>query len=269
MRIRISSWLRLSAPLALLALALVIPASAQAATADLAITKADSPDPVTEGTVLTYTITVTNLGPDAAGGVTVTDKLSSHVDFVSATASQGSCDRKGKTVTCTLGTLAVGEYTPTEAVVTIKVKPKKVGPLTNEASVAVGKGDTDPVGANDTDSETTTVVAAGGGGGGPTCAGQAVTIAGTGGADTLSGTPSRDVIKARAGNDVVRGLQGNDIVCAGGGNDTLKGGSGNDRLKGGAGRDLLKGGGGNDDLLGGPGRDRCRGGSGQDTKSSC
>ena len=269
MRARTLRWLRLSTPVALLAMALVIPASAEAATADLAPTKSDSPDPVTEGAVLTYTITVTNLGPDVAGGVTVTDKLSSHVDFVSATASQGSCDRKGKTVTCALGTLAVGEYTPTEAVVTIKVKPKKAGQLTNEASVAIGKGDTDPVGANDIDSETTTVVAAGGGGGGPTCAGQAVTIAGTGAADTLTGTATRDVIKARGGNDIVRGLQGNDIVCAGGGSDTVKGGNGNDRLKGGAGRDLLKGGGGNDDRFGGPGRDRCRGGSGQDTKQSC
>lgn len=270
MRRGTTRWLRLSAVVALLAAALVIPASVQAATADLAITKSDSPDPVTEGAVLTYTITVTNQGPGTASGVTVTDKLPSQVDFVSATASQGSCDVKGKTVTCALGTLAVGEYTPTSAVVTIKVRPKKAGQLTNEASVAIGQGDTDPVAANNTDSETTTVVAAGGGGGGgATCAGQAVTIVGTGGADTLTGTAKRDVIKARGGNDTIRGLQGKDIICAGGGNDTVKGGGGSDRLKGGTGRDLLKGGGGDDDLFGGPGRDRCRGGSGKDTTHSC
>jgi uncharacterized repeat protein (TIGR01451 family) len=258
-------WLGLS----VLAVALLVPAGAQAATADLAISKSDSPDPVAEGAVLTYTITVSNLGPGAASGVTVTDDLSSHVDFVSATASQGSCDRDGRHIRCALGELAVSEYTG--ATVTIKVKPTKTGQLSNSASVAVGKNDTDPVDGNNSDTETTTVTAAGGGGGGggATCAGQAATIVGTGGADTLVGTAKRDVIKARGGNDTVRGLKGNDIACGGGGKDIVKGGSGNDRLKGGSGRDLLKGGGGDDDLFGGPGRDRCRGGAGHDTKHSC
>lgn len=253
------------------ALAMLIPASASAATADLAISKTGSPDPVKVGAVLTYTIAVTNLGPGTATGVVVTDDLDSQVDFISATASPGACDLKGKTVTCTLGDVALSEYTPGPTV-TITVKPKKAGQITNTASVAVGQGDTDPNGANNTATTTTTVIAqggGGGGGGGATCSGRAVTIVGTGGADTLTGTAKRDVIKARGGNDQIRGLQGNDIVCAGGGNDTVKGGAGSDRLKGGSGRDLLKGGGGNDDLFGGPGRDRCRGGSGQDTKHSC
>ena len=39
--------------LPLLVIAMLVPASAQAATADLAISKADSPDPVVEGNVLT------------------------------------------------------------------------------------------------------------------------------------------------------------------------------------------------------------------------
>ena len=251
-----------------LAIALLIPAGAQAATADLAISTSDSPDPVTEGAELTYAITVSNLGPESASGVTVTDDLSSRVAFVAASSSQGSCDIRGKTVTCELGMLAVGDAT-----VMIKVTPKKAGQLTNSVSVAIAQGDDDPTPANNTDTEATTVVAAGGGGGGgaagATCGGRAATQVGTGGSDALVGTPGRDVIKARAGNDVIRGLQGNDIVCAGGGNDVLKGGSGNDRLKGGSGRDLLKGAGGGDDLLGGPGRDVCKGGPGRDTKRSC
>lgn len=40
---------------------------------DLSITKTDNPDPVYVGGTVTYTITVTNNGPDAATGVIVTD----------------------------------------------------------------------------------------------------------------------------------------------------------------------------------------------------
>ena len=258
---------RFGAVVAALAVVLLVPTTAEAATADLAVTTTDSPDPVVEGAELTYTVTISNLGPESASGVTLTDELSSQVQFVSASASQGSCDIKGKTVTCELGMLAVGDAT-----VTIKVTPKKAGQLTNSASVAIAQGDDDPGSANNTDTETTTVNAAGGGGGGAggaTCGGRAATQVGTGGPDTLVGTPGGDVIKAKAGNDVIRGLQGNDIVCAGGGKDTLKGAAGNDRLKGGAGRDLLRGAGGSDDLLGGPGRDVCKGGPGRDTERSC
>jgi uncharacterized repeat protein (TIGR01451 family) len=262
-------WRRLSVAAPILALALLVPAGANAATADLAVDKSDSPDPVSEGAELTYTIKVTNSGPGAASDVVVTDKLPGHVNFLSATASKGGCSEQGNKVTCNLGTLAADPYN-VAATVTIKVKPTKAGKLTNTATVAVGAGDTDPVHANDSDTETTTVIASGGGGGGgPTCAGRAATIVGTGGSDTLIGKPGRDVIVARGGNDLIKGRAGNDIVCSGSGNDTAKGGSGNDRLKGGRGRDRLRGGVGDDTMLGGPGRDSCRGGAGADTERSC
>ena len=61
--------------------------AAKAGTADLAISKGDSPDPVGVGTALTYTIGVQNLGPESAGKVTVTDQLPEGVDFVSATTA--------------------------------------------------------------------------------------------------------------------------------------------------------------------------------------
>ncbi len=258
--------------LLLIAAAMLVPASAQAATADLAITKSDSSDPVKQGAVLSYTITATNFGPGTANGVTVTDELDSHLDFGSTTSTQGTCELKGKTVTCVVGTLDASPNAQS-ATITINVTPKKAGQLSNTATVAVGSGDSDPNPANNSATQTTTVVAAGGGGngggGGATCAGHAVTIAGTGSSDTIRGTAERDVIKARGGNDHVSALQGKDIVCAGGGNDTVKGGAGNDRLKGGSGRDALKGAGGDDDLFGGPGRDRCSGGPGHDTEHSC
>ena len=74
-------------PLLAVSIAALLPASAAAATADLSIAKTDSPDPVTVGAQLTYTITVSNAGPDTANGVQVVDDLDSQVDFVSAAAS--------------------------------------------------------------------------------------------------------------------------------------------------------------------------------------
>jgi serine protease len=57
--------------------------------ADLSITKSDSPDPATVGQALTYSLAVSNAGPDGASGVTVADTLPASVTFVSSTPSQG------------------------------------------------------------------------------------------------------------------------------------------------------------------------------------
>ena len=259
----------------------LLPATAFAATADLAIDKHDgsqySQDTVVLGAEITYTITVTNLGPDTANGVEVTDNLPSQLDFVSSSSSQGSCQGSNN-VKCTLGTIANGAT----ATVTIKVKPKRAQQFVNTASV---KGsDTDPVSANDSDSETTIVVEPGPP---PTCAGQTATVIGTAGNDTLTGTDKKDVFVGLGGDDTILGLGGDDLVCAaagndtvkgaagndeirlGGGNDIGKGGDGNDELRGGGGDDGLKGGRGADTLRGGGGSDSCNGGSGRDTEHGC
>jgi uncharacterized repeat protein (TIGR01451 family) len=130
------------------------------ATSDLSITKTDSPDPVTVGATLTYTLTVQNGGPLPATGVTVTDNLPAGVTFVSATPSQGSCSQTGGTVTCTIGNLANGASATAE----IKITPQNAGTITNTAEV---KGDqSDLVTSNNTATENTTVQGGGGGGGG-------------------------------------------------------------------------------------------------------
>jgi len=50
--------------LGFIASAVAAPTVASAAPqADVALTKSDSPDPVQQGSVLTYTVTVENLGP--------------------------------------------------------------------------------------------------------------------------------------------------------------------------------------------------------------
>ena len=55
--------------------------------ADLAITKTDSPDPVNGGGRITYTINVTNNGPNDAVGVRVRDTLSSSTTYVASSAT--------------------------------------------------------------------------------------------------------------------------------------------------------------------------------------
>jgi uncharacterized repeat protein (TIGR01451 family) len=268
-----------------LAAAAMLPATALAP-ADLSITKSDSPDPVTEGGQLTYTIEVRNGGPDPAAGVAVTDDLApSDFDLVSVTPSQGSCDTQGgQKITCNLGTLASGGA----GTVTIQVTAKKPGTVTNTASVT--SSEPDPLASNNTVTETTTVLEAPKPGGKPpkgTCKTATPTLTGTEGNDTLTGTQGNDVIFALGGDDGVTGLGGKDLICGGSGNDVLKGqadgdvvrgggdndlakgGGANDKVGGGAGNDRLGGGLGADFLNGGPGGDRCNGGPGKDTFRSC
>jgi uncharacterized repeat protein (TIGR01451 family) len=85
--------------------------------ADLSIAKTDAPDPAKVNEPLTYTLTITNAGPDEATNVVVTDTLPTGVNFGSVTASQGSCSGTGP-VTCTLGTLTNGTTATITLVVT-------------------------------------------------------------------------------------------------------------------------------------------------------
>jgi uncharacterized repeat protein (TIGR01451 family) len=111
---------------------------------DLAITKTDAPDPVAVGASLTYTLTVTNNGPDASTDSTVTDILPAGVTFVSATPSQGACSQAAGTVTCTLGPLAVGASAAIPIVVTVDATA--LSPLSDTATVT--GVETDPLAAN-------------------------------------------------------------------------------------------------------------------------
>jgi uncharacterized repeat protein (TIGR01451 family) len=119
-------------------------------TANLALAKTDSPDPVTVGNDLTYTITVTNNGPDIATGVVVTDTLPSGLTFVSASPSQGTCDAT-ITITCDLGTI----FTSASATIAILVRADAAGLVDNTVTVTSGVADPDP--ANNT-AITSTVV---------------------------------------------------------------------------------------------------------------
>jgi len=81
--------------------------------ADVAITKTAAPEPVDQGTNLTYTLQVTNNGPAVAQGVMVSDPLPSQVTFTSVTTTQGTCPTQpavgaSGTVGCNIGTISVG-----------------------------------------------------------------------------------------------------------------------------------------------------------------
>ena len=271
-------------PIAALLLASVFANAGSAApsgSANLKITKSDSPDPVRVGSSLTYAIGVENLGPSPATGVAVTDNLPKGVDLVSATGPTGACGVQGGKVTCNVGSLdPVGvNYGGAQVTVTIVVVPREAGTIRNTATV---KGDQkDPVNGNNKATASTRVLGA------VTCRGVAATVTGTAGDDVLLGTAGPDVIVGLGGSDSIVARAGRDLVCAGGGADSIGGGTAADRvfagagpdrllgrggpdlLKGSAGNDVLKGGGGADRLRGGRGVDRCLGGAGADSARDC
>lgn len=252
---------------------------------DLSLTKADSADPVTEDSDFTYTIRVTNPGPNDATDVVVTDTLPSQVDFRSATASSGTCNRQGSVVTCNLGQVNAG----VTATVTIVVRAKDAGTASNTATVTTSVVDANT--ANNSDTETTVINAktkttkTKKGKKSKGCS--APTISGTPGNDSITGTKKADVIVTFGGDDQVFAGDGKDIVCVKSGNDTVSGGpkadtiiggtgldslfgnTGGDILKGNKNRDRLRGNADDDFLGGGLGKDNCRGGAGRDTLRNC
>jgi uncharacterized repeat protein (TIGR01451 family) len=123
--------------------------------ADLAIVKTDSVDPVTAAAQFSYTLTVSNAGPEAATGVRVTDALPAALGFVSASGAGFTCTRSGQNVSCDLaGNLAVGAT----AVVTIAVRaPTTAQSISNEGVVASSSSDPNP--ANNRSTQSTQVSA--------------------------------------------------------------------------------------------------------------
>jgi uncharacterized repeat protein (TIGR01451 family)/CSLREA domain-containing protein len=121
---------------------------------DLAVTQSDSPDPVTVGANLTYTLVVTNNGPSLATGVILTDTLPASVTYVSANSTQGTCSKGSGTVTCSLGNLANGA----NATVNLVVIPITPGTLNNIVQVTGNEADSNL--SNNTNLQSTTVTAA-------------------------------------------------------------------------------------------------------------
>ena len=96
-------------------------------------------NPVAVGGSVTYTVTVTNNGPNPAAGVTLLDVLPAGVTVNSITASLGTCSG-ATTLTCAIGALASGQ----SAIVTIVVTPAAAGILTSTVTVSGNVADSDP-----------------------------------------------------------------------------------------------------------------------------
>ncbi len=122
--------------------------------ADLSLAKTVT-DPVAgpyyNGDELSYSIKVTNTGPDAAQGVVITDTLPSTLTFV-PTGSSSQCTAAGQVVTCNVGTVASGASAT--AVVRVRVLSPGAS-VTNTASVTSTTAD--PTATNNTASVTTSI----------------------------------------------------------------------------------------------------------------
>jgi len=117
---------------------------------NLGVTKTANVPTFTPGQQITFTITVSNAGPDAATATTVTDVLPAGTTFVSATPSQGSCSGT-TTVTCSLGTLNNGA----NATITLVVTATGSSNITNTATASSASND--PASGNNSGSATVTV----------------------------------------------------------------------------------------------------------------
>ena len=102
----------------------------------LSLSMTDSPDPVTAGNDVQYTMTVTNSSPTPVANVHVVDTLPAGTTFVTASAP-GGCSGTGP-VNCTLGTLAGGTSASAQLVLTSPGTVPSGGTITNSAATTPG-----------------------------------------------------------------------------------------------------------------------------------
>jgi uncharacterized repeat protein (TIGR01451 family) len=110
--------------------------------ADLSLGILDNPDPVLPGSLLTYTLVITNNGPSDANQTLLTDTLPAQVDWVSTTPSQGDCALFDSQVLCILdGIPAAGQV---QVTIVVLVNSVAQGSLTNQAEVQSAVDDPQP-----------------------------------------------------------------------------------------------------------------------------
>ncbi len=124
---------------------------------DLSITKTDNFYAALPGGTVVYTIVVTNNGPHAVTGATVTDNFPADFSSASWTCSAtsgsacGAVINSGNSLSASLNLLNGGKATLTATAI---VSPSAAGSVSNTASVAVPANVVDPNPANDTATDT-------------------------------------------------------------------------------------------------------------------
>jgi uncharacterized repeat protein (TIGR01451 family) len=112
------------------------------ASANLGMTMT-GPASVLAGNPVTYTITVSNAGPDAAASVAVADSLPSALTGAAATTTAGTCSVAGSAVSCTAASLASGASFTVTVTATVSATTTATS-ISNTASVTSATDDLVP-----------------------------------------------------------------------------------------------------------------------------
>jgi uncharacterized repeat protein (TIGR01451 family) len=130
------------------------------ASADLSVTKTDGVTTAPAGGSVTYTIVVSNAGPSAAAGTSLTDTFPAACTSVSTT-SLAAGGATGNTAGPFAGnineTLSLPSGSSVTYTSTCTISPAAVGSLSNTATVAAGAGVTDPTPGNNSATDTDSI----------------------------------------------------------------------------------------------------------------
>ncbi|MBI1761244.1 MAG: DUF11 domain-containing protein, partial [Acidobacteria bacterium] len=133
--------------------------------ADLSITKSDGVSSVNAGGTTTYTLVISNAGPSAVTGATLTDPAVTNLTVTSVNCTNASggaaCPGSGVAV-ATLQGSGISVNLPSGSSLTFTVAANvaggATGSLTNTATITVPSGTTDPTPGNNTTSDTDTII---------------------------------------------------------------------------------------------------------------
>src|SRR5262249_729096 len=162
------------------------------------LTKAVSNPTPHVGDTVTFTVTLTNNGPDAASGVTLVDALPTGLTFLEATPSQGIYN--SLTGLWTVGTVAA----QTSQTLQIQARVDSPDPLTNPAAV----GDADQFDPDTTNNQASAVET-------PQVSALAVTKTVSNPTPNVGDTVTFTVSLTNSGPSAATGVQVTDLVPAG------------------------------------------------------
>jgi uncharacterized repeat protein (TIGR01451 family) len=110
--------------------------------ADISVSKTgDETAPL--GGQISYSIGASNLGPDDATGVVLTDTIPAHTTFVNASVSQGTVMFDGSTVTANFGTIAAFESASLTLTVSVNNDTPRNTTISNTATATANTPDPD------------------------------------------------------------------------------------------------------------------------------